>query len=153
MGNGFSAFSSDHDQASITAATQLQNVDAKTDPFQLDDEVEVTTEKKVDGVLKCVVMTLNTKEEHNLNHSSYYSIIKFCKKLMSKVKDEHTMCQIKNERDINDLSNPIENVDALSRRLEYAINDNVETVYFIIAPIEKVSPYTILSGTVKIFTT
>ena len=110
---------------------------------KIDDEVEVKTELKTHQELKCVVMGLDGKQEFVLDHSSQYthSMINFCKQLMSNVKDEQILCQIANERDVNNLSNPVDNVDVLSHRIEYAIDNDVKIVHFVIASIEKVPLY------------
>ena len=116
------------------------DVDTKTNVVDDEDEVDVKTEMKVDQQLKCVVLRPNDKQqEFVLNDFSQYTVIKFCQQLMSRVEDEHILCQIKNSENINDLSNPIDNSDILSHRIEKAIDNNYEIVYFVIAPIGKVS--------------
>ena len=108
-----------------------------------DDDVEVKTEIKKNQALTCVVMGLKSKQKFVLAHSSQYShsMINFCKQLMSNVKDEHILCQIDNEDDINNLSDAVDNADVLSHRIENAIDNDVDTVYFVIVPIEKVYMY------------
>ena len=126
------------------------SVGAKTDVADAEDEVDVKTEIKVDRQLKCVLMRPNGKQELVLNDFSQYTVIKFCKQLMSSVKDEHTLCQIKNEHHINDFTNPVDNADILSHRIEDAISNDVKTVYFVIASIDKVSK-SFLPNTAKLF--
>ena len=116
-------------------------MNAKSDGAEA--EVEVKTEIKTHEALTCVVVGLKSKQKFVLDHSSQYShaMINFCKRLMSNVKDEHILCQIQNEHDINNFSDAVDNVDVLSHRIENAIDNDVETVYFVIASIEKVYTY------------